>query len=137
LIVLLERGFTVQEAAEIVGVSKQAIYYRFRKDALLKKRAEEAQSLAGKKGEKRSMFINYLKTGASIEVASSRAGLSKKHVFKWMVEDKVFRELVDDALSVPDMAVERKLLKKALAGNIQAIALWLRQRRPNQWREPK
>jgi len=137
LIVLLERGFSVQEAAEIIGVTKQAVYYRFRKDPALKQRAEEAQQMAGKKGEKRQLFINYLKTGASIEVAASRAGLSKKHVFRWMVEDKVFRELVDDALSVPDMAVERKLLKKALAGNIQAIALWLRQRRPNQWREPK
>lgn len=135
LVELLERGYTVAEAADALGVTKQAVYYRLRKDPSLKKRCEEGEDLAS--NEKVGTFLNYLKTGASLEVACSRSGLSKKYIYKRLGADAAFREKVEDALSIPDLAVERKLLKKALAGNIQAMALWLRQRRPGQWREPK
>lgn len=127
---LLGRGMCFSDASAHVGFSKQAIYARMKRDAGFNAQVEQARVSAKMKVE---AFLSSLRAGASISTAAPAAGLSRDQIYRRIQRDPLFRDQVDEARSIPDGAVQRALLKKALGGDVKAMAIWLKSRRPGEW----
>ena len=129
---LLSRGCNFSDASAKVGFSKQAMYQRLKRDAVFNAQVEQARASVEAKIE---TFLSSLRAGASISTAAPAAGLSRNQIYRRIQRDLVFWDDVEEARSGPDAAVQRVLLKKALAGDVKAMSIWLKCRRPGEWGE--
>jgi len=127
---LLGRGMSFSDASAQVGFSKQAMYQRMKRDPAFCARVEQARASVESKIEG---FLVNLRAGASISTAAPAAALSRNQIYRRIQRDAMFRDEVEAARSVPDTAVQRVLLKKALGGDVKAMAVWLKCRRPAEW----
>jgi len=126
----LGRGMSFSDASAEVGFTRQALYARMKKDPDFKIAIELARASVGDKIES---FLRSLRSGASISTAAPAAGLSRSQVYRWIARDPLFRERVADARSIPDGAVQAVLMRRAVGGDVRAMAIWLKCRRPGEW----
>lgn len=85
--------------------------------------------------DEKSRFLELLIEGTPFGHAAMEVGFSPNAIRKAMNEDKDFAQEVRDARKLLDEKVERKLLEKALAGNLDAQKHWLKHRSPEEWGE--
>ena len=57
--------------------------------------------------------------------------------YEWKKRYPEFRESLKENKDVVDRKVENALLKNALNGNVTAQIFWLKNRKPNEWREKR
>lgn len=126
----LGRGMSFSNASAEVGFTRQALYARIKKDPVFKAQVEQARASVQDKTE---AFLRNLRAGASISTAAPAAGLSRSEIYRWIGQDPLFSERVGEARSTPDAAVQRVLIKKAIEGDVRAMAIWLKCRRPGEW----
>jgi hypothetical protein len=84
--------------------------------------------------EKKAAFCHMLRQGMLQGQAAKAVGLSWTDVAHEMVADFDFQVAVHQAEGEASDIVEGALLKQALAGNVEAIQIWLCNRNPRRWK---
>jgi hypothetical protein len=62
-------------------------------------------------------------------------GINVKTLYAWKKEHSNICNALKKGKEVVDFAVENALLKKALAGDTTAMIFWLKNRKPDKWRD--
>ncbi len=80
-------------------------------------------------------IIGSLQMGADMSIAAKLVGISRAELFRTLKRDPEFAELVKEARSFADDNVIRSLYTAAIGGNITAMIFWLKNRKPDEWRD--
>lgn len=62
-------------------------------------------------------------------------GISTTSLYVWKNKYPAFAKALEQGKDVVDRKVENALLKKALQGNVTAQIFWLKNRKPEEWRD--
>lgn len=82
----------------------------------------------------KSKLLQVLSETPLVSLACKKSGLSRATFYRWMKDDKSFRDSVNDILeigrkNINDLA-ESSLIKELQKGNMNAIRLWLQHNDP-------
>lgn len=86
------------------------------------------------------MVRGWAQDGLSEKQIAKKIDISESTLREWKKKYPAFSAALKRGKEVVDYAVENALLKKALSGDTGAICFWLKNRRPDKWRdkpEPK
>lgn len=78
---------------------------------------------------------DWCRNGATDEDIYVRLGISKDSFYEYKKKYSDFSDALKETKEIVDSQVENALLKNALNGNITAQIFWLKNRRPDKWRE--
>ena len=82
-------------------------------------------------------IVGACRAGSDMTLAAAVAGVSRQALYKHMERHPKFKLEIDEARDLADEKVVRKLYTEAIGGNITAIIFWLKNRRPEEWRDRK
>lgn len=86
--------------------------------------------------EKRQQILGALRAGADVGIAASIVNCSRQAIYALRKRDPKFADAMDEARAFADEKVVRALFKAASQeGNVTAMIFWLKNRRPDQWRD--
>ena len=77
----------------------------------------------------------WARDGLTDEQIAHRMGIGVRTLYEWKKKFSQFSQALKSGKEVVDYAVENALLKKALAGDVGACCFWLKNRRPDRWRD--
>ena len=77
----------------------------------------------------------WARDGLTDEQIAEKMGISVATLYNWKNEHLEILESLKRGKEIVDIEVENALYKLALQGNITAIIFWLKNRRPNAWRD--
>jgi hypothetical protein len=80
---------------------------------------------------------NYCLLGATNEELGRVFGVDDRTINRWLVTKSEFCQAVKDGREVADANVANSLYRKALNGDTAAAFIWLKNRRPDLWRDKK
>ena len=66
---------------------------------------------------------------------SEKVGISRSTLAEWKKKYPEIEKALSQGKEVADYAVESSLYKRALAGDVTACIFWLKNRKPQQWRD--
>ncbi len=78
---------------------------------------------------------DWCRNGATDKEVAERLGIAMSSFSEYKKEFSEFSEVLKKTKEYVDGQVENALLKNALGGNITAQIFWLKNRRPNKWRD--
>lgn len=81
------------------------------------------------------LLRGWARDGLTDEQLARRMGVAAATVCEWKKKYPEFAEALQKGREVVDYEVENALLTAALGGNLTAIVFWLKNRRPDVWRE--
>jgi hypothetical protein len=84
--------------------------------------------------ERKRLFLEMLHETGCIVSAAKGVNVHRSTVYEHMKRDYSFSQAVDETLEISCAPIISKLREMALAGNITAIAMYLYNRSPRQWR---
>ena len=87
--------------------------------------------------EKFPLIEGWAKEGLTDEQISRNLGISKVTFYKYKASCSELNELLKRSKEVVDYEVENALYKSAMSGNVSAMIFWLKNRRPDKWRDRK
>lgn len=87
--------------------------------------------------EKFPLIEGWAKDGLTDEQISKNLGISKVTFYKYKASCSELNELLKRSKEVVDYEVENALYKSAMSGNVSAMIFWLKNRRPDKWRDRK
>ena len=87
--------------------------------------------------EKFTLIEGWAKDGLTNEQISKNLGISKVTFYKYKESCSELNELLKKSKAVVDYEVENALYKSAINGNVSAMIFWLKNRKPNEWRDRK
>ena len=64
-------------------------------------------------------------------------GINVATLYRWKNEHNEIRDTLKKTKEVVDREVENALFKKAIEGDTTAMIFWLKNRRPNDWRDKR
>lgn len=73
--------------------------------------------------------------GLTNEEIAEKMKVSVWTLYRWQREEPVIKTALRSGKDVVDYKVEGSLLKAALSGNVTAQIFWLKNRRPEKWRD--
>ncbi len=73
--------------------------------------------------------------GATDEEIAKRLGISRDSLYEYKKQFSDFSDILKKNKDFVDLEVENALLQSALNGNITAQIFWLKNRRPDKWRD--
>ena len=88
-----------------------------------------------KKSENLILLEGWARDGLTEEQIAHNIGISRSTLNEWKKKDSDISDTLKRRKEVVDYQVENALLKKALEGNVVAQIYWLKNRRPDKWRE--
>lgn len=77
----------------------------------------------------------WARDGLTDEQIAARMGIGVRTLYEWKKKHSQFSQALKSGKEVVDYAVENALLKKALAGDVGACCFWLKNRRPDKWKD--
>lgn len=77
----------------------------------------------------------WARDGLTDEQIAVKMGISIRTLYTWKKQHLQFSQALKSGKEVVDYAVENALLKKALAGDVGACCFWLKNRRPDKWKD--
>ena len=77
----------------------------------------------------------WARDGLTDEQIAVKMGISIRTLYTWKKQHSQFSQALKSGKEVVDYAVENALLKKALAGDVGACCFWLKNRRPDKWKD--
>ena len=80
-------------------------------------------------------LAGYARDGLTDEEIARRMGISPSTLYDWKGRFSEISEALKKGKEVVDYEVENALLSAALAGNTTAQIFWLKNRRPDKWRD--
>ena len=87
--------------------------------------------------EKFPLIEGWAKDGLTDEQISRNLGISKVTFYKYKASCSELNELLKKSKEVVDYEVENALYKSAIDGNVSAMIFWLKNRRPDKWRDKR
>ena len=87
--------------------------------------------------EKFPLIEGWAKEGLTDEQISRNLGISKVTFYKYKASCSELSELLKRSKEVVDYEVENALYKSAMSGNVSAMIFWLKNRRPDKWKDKK
>lgn len=87
--------------------------------------------------EKFPLIEGWAKDGLTDEQISRNLGISKVTFYKYKASCSELNELLKKSKEVVDYEVENALYKSAIGGNVSAMIFWLKNRRPDKWKDKK
>ena len=87
--------------------------------------------------EKFPLIEGWAKDGLTDEHISKNLGISKVTFYKYKASCSELNELLKRSKEVVDYEVENALYKSAMSGNVSAMIFWLKNRRPDKWRDKR
>lgn len=87
--------------------------------------------------EKFPLIEGWAKEGLTDEQISRNLGISKVTFYKYKASCSELNELLKKSKEVVDYEVENALYKSAIGGNVSAMIFWLKNRRPDKWKDKK
>ena len=87
--------------------------------------------------EKFPLIEGWAKEGLTDEQISRNLGISKVTFYKYKASCSELNELLKRSKEVVDYEVENALYKSAMSGNVSAMIFWLKNRRPDKWKDKK
>ena len=78
---------------------------------------------------------DWVRNGATDKVIAERLGISEDSFYEYKKKFPEFSEVIKKNKEICDAEVESALHKAAVGGNITAMIFWLKNRRPDKWRE--
>ena len=89
-----------------------------------------------KKDENLILIQGWARDGLTEEQIAHNMGISRSTLNEWKKKDSDISDTLKKGKEVVDYQVENALLKKALEEkNVVAMIYWLKNRRPDKWRE--
>ena len=81
------------------------------------------------------LLEGWARDGLTDEQIAHNMGIVTSNLYDWKKKYSEISEALKKGKEVVDIEVENALLKSALEGNITAQIFWLKNRKPNRWRE--
>lgn len=85
--------------------------------------------------EKLILLQGWARDGCTDEMLAERIGISLTTLYEWKRRYPQFTDAIKKGKEVVDYAVENALLANALGGNVVAQIFWLKNRKPEKWRD--
>lgn len=82
-----------------------------------------------------TLLEGWARDGLTDEQIAHNAGVTAKTLYEWKNKYSEICEALKKGKEVVDYEVENALLNKALDGDTTAQIFWLKNRRPNKWRD--
>ena len=82
-----------------------------------------------------TLLEGWARDGLTDEQIASNCGISPSTLYRWKDDHREICEALKKGKEVVDYQVENALLNKALGGDTTAQILWLKNRRPDKWRD--
>lgn len=82
-----------------------------------------------------TLLTGWARDGLTDEQIAHNMGINKATLYDWIKKYPDISDSLKRGKEVVDIQVENALLKNALSGNITAQIFWLKNRRPNKWRD--
>ncbi|HIX84581.1 MAG TPA: helix-turn-helix domain-containing protein [Candidatus Megamonas gallistercoris] len=79
----------------------------------------------------------WARDGLTDEQIASKIGINRTTFYDWKKKYSDISDALKENKDVVDRKVENALLKNALNGNVTAQIFWLKNRKPNEWREKR
>lgn len=77
----------------------------------------------------------WARSGLTDEQIADNMGINVRTLYRWKKEEKLICQALKKNKEVADYQVENALFGEALAGNVTAQIFWLKNRRPDRWRD--
>ena len=77
----------------------------------------------------------WARDGLTMEEMAHNIGINPDTLYEWKNTKSEISEALKKGKEVADYQVENALFKKAIEGNVVAQIYWLKNRRPDKWRE--
>lgn len=77
----------------------------------------------------------WARDGLTDEQIAKNMGIATGTLYDWKAKFEEISEALKKGKEVVDYEVENALVKEALSGNVTAIIFWLKNRRPDKWRD--
>lgn len=84
-----------------------------------------------------TLLTGWARDGLIDEQIAHNMGINKATLYDWKKKYPDISDALKEGKEVVDIQVENALLKNALNGNITAQIFWLKNRRPDKWREKR
>ena len=75
------------------------------------------------------------RNGATMQDIAKVIGISKTTLYKWQKDSELIYKALTTGKDIADALVENALFTKAITGNVLAQIFWLKNRRPDKWRD--
>ncbi len=85
--------------------------------------------------DKLVLVEGWARDGLTNEQIAEKLGINPDTLYKYQKEYPEFSEALKKGKEHIDYEVENALLKSALSGNITAQIFWLKNRKPNRWKD--
>ncbi len=82
-----------------------------------------------------TLLTGWARNGLTDEQIAHNMGINKATLYDWIKKYPDISDSLKGGKEVVDIQVENALLKNALSGNITAQIFWLKNRRPDKWRD--
>lgn len=82
-----------------------------------------------------TLLTGWARDGLTDEQIAHNMGINKATLYDWIKKYPDISNSLKGGKEVVDIQVENALLKNALSGNITAQIFWLKNRRPDKWRD--
>ena len=79
----------------------------------------------------------WARDGLTAEEIADNLGVSRSTLYNWKAENKALDAALRAGRDVADRNVENALYQEALKGNTTAMIFWLKNRKPQEWRDGK
>lgn len=83
------------------------------------------------------LLEGWARDGLTDEQIAHNIGISRKTLADWKNKYGDISDTLKKGKAIVDYEVENALLKKALEGDTTAAIFWLKNRKPNEWRDKK
>lgn len=83
------------------------------------------------------LLEGWTRDGLTDEQIAQRMGISTTTLYRWKSEHREIREAIKKGKEVVDFEVENALLRNARKGDTTAQIFWLKNRRPDKWRDSR
>lgn len=87
--------------------------------------------------DKLIVIQGWARDGLTNEQIANNMGINVKTLYDWQKKYSEFSNSLKEGKEVVDRQVENALYKTALEGNTTAQIFWLKNRKPNEWRDKK
>ena len=90
------------------------------------------------------LLESWAREGLTDEDIAEKIGITVRTFYRWQkytvtnADGKItqpIKEALKKGKELPDAKVEQSLLNKALSGDVTAMIFWLKNRRPDKWRD--
>lgn len=81
------------------------------------------------------LIEGWAREGCTDRMIAERMGIAEKTLNEWKQKYSQISVSLKNGKEVVDFKVENALLKEALSGNVTAMIFWLKNRKPDKWRD--